>query len=435
MNFRGLAANAFHTATGRSKLIRSLEASMFGDPAARRRVIERKLHGLMITAKSETSFWTNHPCPASASDCLSALGTWPILTRNDLRVSARNLRTGHPGRVNHSGGSTGEPVTFLQDRNYWRYNYADKVRTYRLCGFELGQPAVWVWSSSRDFRDRNHPARAAIDRFVLNITWYNTFILADSTCRRILDHLADHPPALIVGYASALEHLARFSVDNRYQTEPGSIQSSGETLTARARQAITKAFSAPLYDRYGSREFGVVAHECDAHDALHVLAENNWVELLNESGDPSSEGEIGRIVITNLNNTAQPFIRYDTGDLAVWNSKPCGCGRTLPKLRRIVGRRRDVIRVKDGPAIHGSAFNDFFFRREDVEGYQVVQRLDGSITIRLVTPNRNVELEQEIRNWLHSRTGRELELQFEYVQSIAATTSGKRLLVVREEEA
>ena len=144
MNFRGLAANAFHTATGRSKLIRSLEASMFGDPAARRRVIERKLHGLMITAKSETSFWTNHPCPASASDCLSALGTWPILTRNDLRVSARNLRTGHPGRVNHSGGSTGEPVTFLQDRNYWRYNYADKVRTYRLCGFESGQPAVWV---------------------------------------------------------------------------------------------------------------------------------------------------------------------------------------------------------------------------------------------------------------------------------------------------
>ena len=116
-----------------------------------------------------------------------------------------------------------------------------------------------------------------------------------------------------MGYPSVLAHVANFARRHDYQVASGSVQTTGELLTPNARKAILTAFAAPLFDRYGSAEVGIVAHECDAHDGLHILAENNWVELVDRHGHPVSKGQVGRIVVTNLNNFAQPFIRYDYG--------------------------------------------------------------------------------------------------------------------------
>ena len=190
MNLRGLAADSFHTITGRSKLVRSLEASMWADPVARTYAIETKLHRLMMTARSEAAFYRAHPSPSGSSTALEALAAWPIVTRDDLRSHARDLRTGRSGRIHRSSGSTGKPVAFLQDTNYWRHNYADKIRTYRMCGFELGQPAIWLWAAIRGLREHSHPIRARINRIALNISFYNSRVMTDALCRRILDHIA-----------------------------------------------------------------------------------------------------------------------------------------------------------------------------------------------------------------------------------------------------
>ena len=80
-------------------------------------------------------------------------------------------------------------------------------------------------------------------------------------------------------------------------------------------------------------------------------------------------------------------------------------------------------------------FAQFIIRRDDVDGYQVVQRRDGTVTLCLVARNRSAALEQQIRHWIQSRTDGKLNIEFEYVVSIAASPSGKRLLVVNEGEA
>jgi phenylacetate-CoA ligase len=74
------------------------------------------------------------------------------------------------------------------------------------------------------------------------------------------------------------------------------------------------------------------------------------VEILNDDGQPCAPGEVGRVVVTDLHNFATPLVRYEIGDYAE-AGEACRCGRGLPTLRRIVGRRRGMLRYPDGRTV------------------------------------------------------------------------------------
>ena len=80
------------------------------------------------------------------------------------------------------------------------------------------------------------------------------------------------------------------------------------------------------------------------------MAESVLVEILNDDGTPCAPGEIGRVVVTALQNFATPLIRYEVGDYAE-ASAPCPCGRGLPVIRRIMGRVRNLLVLPDGKKI------------------------------------------------------------------------------------
>ena len=400
------------------------------DPDIRRRLVDRKLNDLLSIAAAECPFYALAPRPKGPEGALALLRHWPVLKRSDLFVSGEQIRTGRPGKLNHTGGSTGEPVSFLQDSHYWRHNYADKVRTYRMCGFDIGNRGMWVWGSDSDSRTRYGVLSQILERIAGNIVRYRSFSMTHADRRRVARHILTFRPQLVVGYASFLEDLAQMVLHEGMQLTVGGIQSSAEVLTQPARQVIEIAFGAPVFDRYGAREFGNIAHECHAHHGLHVLQENNWVELLNDQDECVPEGDVGRIVVTNLNNYAQPFIRYDTGDLGVWDSRPCSCGRSLPRLERIVGRKNDVIRTASGQTIHGVYFTHLFFGMGGVHAFQVVQSSLDRILIRMVAPIALGEAERHIREEIRECSRGQLHVSFEYVSSISPSPSGKRRFVI-----
>ena len=88
------------------------------------------------------------------------------------------------------------------------------------------------------------------------------------------------------------------------------------------------------------REFSGIAYECEAHVGHHVVGEGYIVEVLKD-GRPAAPGEIGEVVVTDLNNYCLPFIRYRIGDLAeaLDPNETCACGRGLPRI----GRRKSSI--------------------------------------------------------------------------------------------
>ena len=99
---------------------------------------------------------------------------------------------------------------------------------------------------------------------------------------------------------------------------------------------------------YACQEIGSIACECNTAAHHHVTAENALVEIVDEQGRDVAPGGRGRVVVTGLYNYAMPFIRYEVGDIAVAGTGPCACGRTLPIIRRIEGRTRNVFVFRDG---------------------------------------------------------------------------------------
>jgi phenylacetate-CoA ligase len=56
-------------------------------------------------------------------------------------------------------------------------------------------------------------------------------------------------------------------------------------------------------------------------------------------------------VVVTLPNRTYPLVRFATGDLSILSEEPCPCGRTSPRLLKLVGRADQVTKVK-GMFVH-----------------------------------------------------------------------------------
>jgi len=155
-------------------------------------------------------------------------------------------------------------------------------------------------------------------------------------------------PTYLVIYPSALDAVVH-ALAARGLRLPAlrQVRTISEALAPATRAACAEVLGVPVVDTYSAEEVGYIALQCPDHPHYHVVAERLRVEILDDADRPCPIGATGRVVVTDLHNLATPVIRYDLGDLATVGA-PCPCGRGLPVLTRIVGRRRGLLRYPDG---------------------------------------------------------------------------------------
>jgi phenylacetate-CoA ligase len=160
------------------------------------------------------------------------------------------------------------------------------------------------------------------------------------------------------------------------------------------------------------------------------VAENYVVEVLKEGGVPAAPGELGEVVVTDLNNFCQPFIRYRIGDLAVAMDPEaaCGCGRGLPRLGRIEGRIQSLILGADGHVVPGSLFLHLFKDYDYVmRQFQVLQEQPGAVVLKVVkAPRFDERAFGEALATLRRYLGRGARIDVEFVDAIPLVRTGKR---------
>lgn len=340
-----------------------------------------------------------HPEDFSRMEQLTAL---PVLTKADIQNHGDELlsRTAVPGSYyrNQTGGSTGHPLFFYQSREYEAWGLADIWRNFMMCGFRPGERKAFLWGSDYDSRaHRGWKNRVVNDLLRENTVWINTFELAEERLARAAQTLASFRPRLIVAYVSSATLLASYAREHGIKIRPRAIQTSAEVLSGAQRRLLEEVFACPVFNRYGCREVGNIAHECEAHEGLHLLEENNYTEFLDASGIPVSPGETGAITVTNLNNHVMPLIRYQPGDLGRPAAGLCPCGRGLARMEVVEGRTADVIRSPSGKLIHGEFFTHLFYQLSGVRQFQVVQTSLERLEIRIV-PTGGLEKEYACRH-------------------------------------
>ena len=245
-------------------------------------------------------------------------------------------------------------------------------------------------------------------------------------------------PKFVMGYTSTLAAIADELLrrDLKLSHPVQGVITIAETLTPNRKRLIEKYFNAPIINRYGLREFGSwSAQSCrESPDRFHINTELVVCEVLRADGTPCAPGETGRVVLTDLHNFARPFIRYDTGDLAVAVAGDCSCGRGFPLLGPIEGRSLDCLRTPSGDEISPAILGHFLFVYHDhleaVRHYQLVQETANRVNLLVVPGEGWDEARQErLRSDLKQLLGDEMEVDVQTVSEIRPEKSGKRPII------
>ena len=159
-----------------------------------------------------------------------------------------------------------------------------------------------------------------------------------------------------------------------------------EPWSDETRRRIEESTGIKAYDIYGTSEMsGPLFTECHLQNGIHIWADLFLLEVIDpKTGEQVEDGERGELVVTTLNKWAFPLIRYRIGDITILNNEPCECGRTHPRIMRILGRTDDMIVVR-GINVFPSQVESVLMRIPEIgEHYQIIVDRKGPLDVMAV---------------------------------------------------
>jgi phenylacetate-CoA ligase len=372
--------------------------------------------------------------PASINS-LADFAAWPVIDRATIREHRAQMRCAFPLPLvtKATGGSSGEPLQFELNYDSNDRRTAQMYRGYGWAGGEPGTKQLFIWGGALSTVPAWKRWKMALHHRLDRHLVLNCFEFTPERMRQHFMRLNRYRPEVIVAYTNPVYEFARFlDEQNLKPVSPRSIIVSAEKLHAFQRELIQDVFQAPVFETYGSREFMLIGAECDRHAGLHLSMENMLVEILDDDGSPTPPGEEGNVVITDLFNYGIPFVRYVNGDRAVAGFDDCSCGRGLPLLKQVTGRRLDTLTTPDGRTIPGEFFPHLIKDFPAIRRFQVVQSDPEFITLKLVAPDLTADDRSVLLDAIHACTGFTVEIELEFVNDIPLTKAGKLKVVVRE---
>jgi phenylacetate-CoA ligase len=416
---------------------RVLDRSQWLPPAAIREMQEEKLRRLIQHVYWHVPFYREAMDGAGVRPedirSLEDLRRMPVLEKADIRenlyfdLMSDSHRKRDVLRVTTSG-STGQPLTVWADRHQLEYRWAATLRSQEWTGYRFGDRTVRLWHQTIGM-DRSQVFKERLDALLSRRKFVPAFELNDRGVQYMERVIRRHLPTLVDGYAESFNYLAKHGVDPALRSLGiRGLMSSAQTLDDSSRKRVQEAFGSQVFDKYGSREFSGIAYECAANDGHHVVAECYHVEILVE-GRPAKPGELGEVLITDLNNYVMPLIRYRIGDLAyaMDDEQTCRCGRGLPRIGAVEGRVQSMVVGANGVAMPSSFFlhvlKDYSYA---VERFQVEQTTPGKIVFRYVPAGRfHPRVLEEVYAVFRSYLGEEMEIRSEPVERIEMVHTGK----------
>jgi phenylacetate-CoA ligase len=351
----------------------------------------RQLANLLRQAHATIPFWRERLEAASYDRSAAApapewFRTLPVLTRREVQALGDALLSnrvppehGHVAR-GQTSGSTGRPISFYVTQVSQLFWLAFTLRDHLWHGRDLaGKLAAIRIKVENESGPGWGPATDAV---------FHTGPSATLNIRTDIDEqlawLDQHDPDYLITHPSNLRALVRRAIEKDWRPRRlREARTFAEALPDDLRALCREAWNVKLCDAYSAEETGYIALQCPEREHYHVQAESLIVEIVDQRGEPCRPGETGRVVVTTLQNFAMPLIRYEIGDYAVAGAV-CPCGRGLPVIERILGRKRNMLRLLDGRRYYPSFPAEDWAGIAPIRQLQVVQRTLDDIELRLV---------------------------------------------------
>ncbi len=444
INWRKPILNMAFSLSGRPilKYLKFLKSVEYNTPEQLQRLQDEKLSQLLLHSYKNVPYYRKI---LSQSDVikdekvvLENFNKIPILTKEIIRREGRNLyskdykqrRAYH----NSSGGSTGEPVDFLQDKKYQAWGLAGRFLYNSWTGKDIGESELKLWGSERDILAGKDTPQTRLRQWLFNTHLLNTYRMSKENMYRHIIRWNQIRPRLVWAYTDSMYRLSRFvETENLKVHSPTSIICTTAKLLPEMRQHIERTFGCKVFDQYGSREVGTVASECEKQQGLHIFTPLQKLEIFDSEGEAVKGENVGEIIITNLTNYSMPLIRYKIGDTGCFLSQRCPCGRGFPLLKEISGRVFAHFVKKDGGVVHSQFFVGLFFFKPWVREFKVIQKeydfIEVLVALEKQADKNDIDV---ITDKIKQVMGEDCRVEFKFVDEVPPTASGKYIYTISE---
>jgi phenylacetate-CoA ligase len=350
------------------------------------------------------------------------LSNFPLTAKEDLRESypygmfALPLR--EVVRIHSSSGVTGKPTVTGYTRNdlhHWSQLTARVLSAGGVTKDDVVQITFKYGLFTGAFG--LHYGAELIGASVIPMSTGNT-------SKQVLI-MQDYKTTALVSTPSYALRVARYMEGQGIDPKSLSLKLGlfgGEPCPEPMRKEIEERLLINVTDNYGVSEVmgpGVSA-ECEAKKGLHIYEDHFIPEIIDPQTrqvlPPGAEGEL---VLTTLSKEAFPLIRYRTRDITSLDYSTCPCGRTLVRMKKVLGRSDDIIIIK-GVKVFPSQVEAILMEVEGVEPrYQMVaERTEGVDTLEVKVEVNEKVFSDEIKN-LQNIAG-QIERRFRDIIGVSA---------------
>jgi phenylacetate-coenzyme A ligase PaaK-like adenylate-forming protein len=355
-----------------------------------------------------------------------------VLKRSEVEPLCLSVRSLHPPGMSfvseRSSGTSGVAVTLLFDTSHQAGRNAARIRFLRANGWNPLRSSVWLMASSL-VTERN-PDYQGLGEL---IRWFSSvlgvkFLSTAMPFREQVDALARLKAISVYAFPHSIDGILR-TLEETGQILPSLrlVMCGGEVVDEPLRERTRRQLGLQLRDNYGSTE-AFLAFQCPA-GSYHVNAEHVLLEVVDEAGGACAAGQMGRVLVTTLQNYLMPLVRYEIGDYAISARGGCACGRTLPLLGRVVGREVNLFRRPDGSLMSGWSAVGTLRNLPNLKTFQLVQKSNLQFCVRYAA-DRPLTRDDEaaVRSNFRNDLWELVEVTFEHVTQIERAASGKFML-------
>ncbi|MBK8486690.1 MAG: phenylacetate--CoA ligase family protein [Bacteroidetes bacterium] len=395
-----------------------------GDNTNAQKTKENKLKKLLLHATTTTPFYKKYNHYKSLND-------FPVISKTLVRENfdqfISDAFTKEQQIATVTSGSTGTPFKVLQHAQKKIRNSADTMYFAKRAGYKIGDRLMYmkIWSANNK--------KQKMLGIMQNMMPVDVITFNDKEIAALIKKMEnDSSNFSFLGYSSALENICRWldkSNHGKVKAKLSSAISMSETLNDYTKQTIEKYFGVPVYSRYSNLENGILAQQVIGSGNNYLINTASYLlEIFKMNEDVSAaDGELGRIIVTDLYNYAMPMIRYDSGDTGILSNYNDGKGNIY--LETVEGRRLDLLYATDGSLLSSYIVYKNMWQYTEILQYQLIQYGLKSYLFKINLSGvftKEKKLISEFKQYL----GDDADFRVEYVDEIPLLASGKRKKIV-----
>jgi phenylacetate-CoA ligase len=367
---------------------------------------------------------------------LSDLSKLPLIKKEELRrEDPRRLISSNYElsrlKVRRTSGSSGKPFQIYIDSSEDAWRKAIYMRANISCGQKMKDRWVAL-TAPHHFSDTTKIQRKL---GIFAEKCISVFESVDEQVRQV----EDARPNVLDGYSSSLLLLAKEVEQRKIETiTPRIIFGTAELIDSLSMKYVENTFNAPFYDQFGCSEVDRTAWQCPEKVGYHMDIDSVITQFVDEDGNELSKGEKGEVVYTSLFNYAMPLIRYAVGDVGVPSDEECPCGRSLPLMKVVEGRKDSLLHLPGGRLLSPRAITNAVAEFIDkIVQYRVVQKKIDLLNIYIQKKNDVDERELQTElvrhlNGLLSLNKQYVSINVEFVKEMPKSKTGKLMAVSSE---